>query len=111
MKKLITPIKFVAPFFQRFFCLLLLLVFVSRLHSQTLIKVSGTVMDAENNKPLAGVSAGVKGGNITTATDANGNYTLNVNSNATLVFSYVGYAPEEIQVSGKNIINIALHVN
>jgi TonB-dependent SusC/RagA subfamily outer membrane receptor len=111
MKKSITPLKFVASSLQRFLCLILMLTFATHLHSQTLIKVSGTVMDGESNKPLVGVSAGVKGGNITTATDANGNYTLNVNGNVTLVFSYIGYTTQEIKVSGKNIINIALRVN
>lgn len=54
MKKLITPVKFVATFLQRFLCLILLLIYVSPLHFQNLINVSGLVKDVENDKQMAG---------------------------------------------------------
>lgn len=111
MKKLITPATFVAASPQLVLYLFTLLFFVTQLHAQNAIKISGIVTDAESNKPLEGVSASVKGGKIATVTDANGNYTLNATSKATLVFSYVGYGPEEIRVTGKNTINIGLRAN
>lgn len=109
MTKLIPPAKFVAASPQLVLYLFTLLFFAPQLHAQNAIKVSGTVIDAESNKPLEGVSASVKGGKIATVTDANGNYTLSVTAKATLVFSYVGYMPEEVRIAGKNVLNIILH--
>lgn len=70
-------------------------------------EVSGTVSDASG--PLPGASVLVKGTTNGTQTDFDGNYTLNnVDSDATLVFSYIGYKTIEIAVSGKTSINITL---
>jgi len=69
--------------------------------------VSGTVSDASG--PLPGASVVVKGTTNGTQTDFDGNYTLNnVASDATLVFSYVGFATQEIVVGGKTTINVTL---
>ncbi|MEX0288224.1 MAG: SusC/RagA family TonB-linked outer membrane protein [Flavobacteriaceae bacterium] len=69
--------------------------------------VSGTVTDA--NGPLPGASVVVKGTTNGTQTDFDGNYTIsNVDSNATLVFSYIGYATQEIAVNGQSTINVVL---
>tara|TARA_R110000796_G_scaffold250788_4_gene380719 strand:- start:85036 stop:88032 length:2997 start_codon:yes stop_codon:yes gene_type:complete len=70
-------------------------------------EVSGTVSDA--NGPLPGASVLVKGTTNGTQTDFDGNYSLsNVGSDATLVFSYIGYKTAEIAVSGKSTINVTL---
>lgn len=69
--------------------------------------VSGTVSDA--NGPLPGASVVVKGTTNGTQTDFDGNYTLNdVDSSATLVVSYIGYAPKEVAVNGQSTINVIL---
>ncbi|NAS12749.1 SusC/RagA family TonB-linked outer membrane protein [Poritiphilus flavus] len=69
--------------------------------------VSGTVSDATG--PLPGASVVVKGTTNGTQTDFDGNYTIsNVDSNATLVFSYIGYATQEIAVNGQSTINVVL---
>lgn len=69
--------------------------------------VSGTVSDA--NGPLPGASVVVKGTTNGTQTDFDGNYTLNnVDSGATLVFSYIGYASQELAVNGQSTINVTL---
>lgn len=69
--------------------------------------VSGTVSDASG--PLPGASVVVKGTTNGTQTDFDGNYTLNdVASDATLVFSYIGYATQEVTVSGQTSINVTL---
>ena len=52
-------------------------------------KVSGVVMDKELNEPLAGVNVLQKGTTIGTVTDMDGNYSLEVDGKATLVFSYL----------------------
>lgn len=60
------------------------------------IDVSGKILD-ENGLPLPGASVKVKGSQISTVTDQNGNFTLrNVDENATLVISYLGYADREL---------------
>lgn len=70
-------------------------------------EVSGTVTDA--NGPLPGASIVVKGTTNGTQTDFDGNYTLNnVDSNATLVVSYIGYSTQEIAVNGRSTINVVL---
>lgn len=69
--------------------------------------VTGTV--TEEAGPLPGASVIVKGTSNGTTTDFDGNYTLNdVGANATLVFSYVGFANQEIAVNGQSVINATL---
>lgn len=71
--------------------------------------VSGTVTSADNNNPLIGVNIVVKNTNMGTTTDADGNYALEgIAGDAVLVFSYIGYAEEEVSVDGRSEINVAL---
>jgi hypothetical protein len=61
--------------------------------------VTGRVSD--NSGALPGASVVVKGTTNGTQTDFDGNYNLdNVANDATLVFSYIGYKSQEIQVNG-----------
>ena len=69
--------------------------------------VSGTV--SEPNGPLPGANVLVKGTSNGTTTDFDGNYTLNnVAADATLVFSYVGFAQQEVAVNGRSTVNVTL---
>ncbi|MEM0932205.1 MAG: TonB-dependent receptor [Bacteroidota bacterium] len=69
--------------------------------------VTGTVSDATG--PLPGASVVVKGTTNGTQTDFDGNYTLNdVASDAVLVFSYIGFATQEISVNGQTTVNVTL---
>ena len=69
--------------------------------------VSGTVSDSSG--PLPGASVVVKGTSNGTQTDFDGNYTLNdVAGDATLVFSYIGFASQEVSVNGQTTINVTL---
>lgn len=69
--------------------------------------VSGTVTDSSG--PLPGASVVVKGTTNGTQTDFDGNFTIdNVDSSATLVFSYIGYSTQEIAVNGQGTINVIL---
>lgn len=70
-------------------------------------KLTGTVYD-QNNEPVIGASVMVKGTTIGTATDIDGNFTLNVPSSGTLVVSYVGYKTQEIALSGQKELRIDL---
>lgn len=72
--------------------------------------VSGTVTDANDGMGIPGVSVVVKGTTIGTTTDIDGNYTLKVDANSTLVFSFVGYKTQEILVGDQTQINVILSV-
>jgi TonB-linked SusC/RagA family outer membrane protein len=72
------------------------------------VQVSGVVTDAADGQPLPGVSVVVKGTTVTTSTDANGRYTINVAGDATLVFSFIGMKAQEVAVAGRATINVAL---
>ncbi|CAM4186351.1 SusC/RagA family TonB-linked outer membrane protein [Zobellia nedashkovskayae] len=68
--------------------------------------VSGTVSDA--NGPLPGASVVVKGTTVGTQTDFDGNYSIEAGSDATLVFSYVGFKAQDIAVNGQTSVSVTL---
>src|SRR3954466_5131180 len=75
------------------------------------ISVSGKVTGANDQQPLQGVSVTVKGTTIGTATDAEGLYRFNnVEGNATLVFSIVGYQAMEVPIRNRTVIDVSLQV-
>ncbi|MEX0929991.1 MAG: TonB-dependent receptor, partial [Balneolales bacterium] len=72
-------------------------------------EVTGTVTDSETGESLAGVNILLKETSRGTTTDLDGNYALTVPTDENvLVFSYVGYQPQEVEVDGRTEINIAL---
>jgi TonB-linked SusC/RagA family outer membrane protein len=71
------------------------------------LKITGVVTD-DGNQPLPGVTIKVKGTNITAATDVEGRYTINAPDNATLVFSFIGFATQELPVNGKGQLNVQM---
>lgn len=70
--------------------------------------VQGKITDAENNSPLPGVSIVIKGTNKGTNTDGQGKYRLSVPANASLVFSFVGYTPQEISVGNRTVVDLSM---
>ena len=74
------------------------------------ITVSGTVLDKTTNDPLSGVSVVVKGvANAGTITDMDGKFTLKLPyAEAPLVFSYLGYQPQEIVPGAKKELTVLL---
>ena len=72
------------------------------------IMVSGRVTTIDTGEPLPGVNVIIKNTSQGTLTDLNGKYQLEVDPNATLVFSYVGYIREEIAVNGRSVIDVTL---
>lgn len=69
--------------------------------------ISGTITD-ESGKPLVGVSVLVKGSSRGTTTNSKGEYTIDAEENDVLVFSYVGYEPQEFKVGGNSSYSISL---
>ncbi|MET4082125.1 TonB-linked SusC/RagA family outer membrane protein [Pedobacter sp. UYP30] len=70
-------------------------------------KVTGKVTDSKG-ETLVGVTIAVKGTKTGTSTDANGNYSIEAPSNATLLFAYVGYVAQNIPLNGRTTINVQL---
>lgn len=70
-------------------------------------RITGTVKDA-TGLAMPGVGIKVKGTTTTSVTDTDGKYVINAGGNSTLVFSYVGYAEQEVAANGRTNINITL---
>jgi TonB-dependent starch-binding outer membrane protein SusC len=76
-------------------------------HPQEVVK--GRVSDLKTAEPLPGVSILVKGTTTGTATDANGDYSIQVpDLNSVLVFSYISYTTEEVAINGRSTIDLGL---
>lgn len=69
--------------------------------------VSGTVID-DTGEPLVGANVVIKGTTSGTTTDLDGNYRLQVGDNSVLIFSFVGFASQEITVGSQTVIDITL---
>lgn len=73
----------------------------------TAIEIKGKITD-DKGDPLVGVSITIKGINIGTSTDANGNFNINAEPNATLIISYVGFETTEVKVGNRSTISMQL---
>ena len=71
------------------------------------IQVKGTVVD-NTGLTVIGASVLEKGTTNGVITDLDGNFTLDVAKNATLVISYVGYSTQEIAVNGRTKLEIVM---
>lgn len=69
--------------------------------------VSGKVTD-DNGESLPGVNVVIKGTTTGTTTDLDGNYRLSVEDGATLIFSFVGFETQEIEVGARSVIDMAM---
>ncbi len=75
--------------------------------AQSSLQVKGKVTSSEGAMP--GVSIQVKGTTTGVVSDANGEYTLTVESeNSILVFSFIGFLTEEVAVNGKTVIDMLM---
>jgi len=71
--------------------------------------ISGTVTDAIDNTPLIGVNVVVKGTGTGTISDLDGNYSISVpNQNSVLEFSYTGFSDLDVVTGSQSIINISM---
>lgn len=70
-------------------------------------EIKGKVTDAQGI-PLPGVSVRLKGTNIGTTTNSEGNYLLNIPDSGTLTFSFVGFETQEIVLNGRTSLNVSL---
>ena len=70
--------------------------------------VTGTVSSEEDGMPLPGVNVIEKGTTNGVVTNMDGEYSIEVSEDATLVFSYLGFQTQEVQVNSRQLINIDL---
>lgn len=72
-------------------------------------QITGTVTDAENDRPLPGVNISVKGTTTGTSTDSEGNFDLTVPTlNDTLMFSFIGYQTQQVPINNRTSIAVQL---
>lgn len=71
-------------------------------------EVKGKVTDSESGENLPGVNIIVKGTTQGTTTNANGDFAISVSSDATLIFSFIGYQTIEAAVGSQSTLNIAM---
>lgn len=86
-------------------CLLLLSV---NIFAQNTISITGIVTD-EQKEPLVGVNVSVKDEpGLGAITDINGRYTVKVKEYSKLVFSYIGFEKEEVQIKQQRTMNVVM---
>lgn len=91
-------------------CLFMLL-YGSVAYSQQNLTVSGKITSA-TGEVLPGVTVVLKGTSVGTAADGAGNYSLPVpDGNGTLVFSFIGYTPQEVPINNRTTIDVSLEVD
>ena len=92
---------------KRYMLTLLITVVALVAHAQE-ITVKGTVISSADNEPMIGATVKIKGTGTGTVTDFDGNYSIKVDRNATLVFSMIGYNTVEEMVNGRTSINVVM---
>lgn len=70
--------------------------------------VTGTVVESDDSKPMAGVTVKVKGTDKATQTNENGVFSISVSKGQVLQFSYVGHKPREITVGDASTISVSM---
>lgn len=84
----------------------LLVIFAAAATAQQRVRVSGNVKD-DGGESVIGATVVVKGTNVGVVTDFNGNYSISfTNADATLLFSMLGYDPQEVKVGGQTKIDV-----
>jgi TonB-dependent starch-binding outer membrane protein SusC len=87
---------------------LLFLLLLANLSLMAQTTITGVVKD-QDGKPMAGVTVVVKGTTVGILSDSNGKYALVApKGSTTLLFSFVGFTSQEIEINGKSAIDVSL---
>jgi TonB-linked SusC/RagA family outer membrane protein len=70
--------------------------------------VSGTVTSVEEGTGLPGVNVVIKGTAVGTVTDADGRFSISAPSDATLVFTFIGLASQEVPINGRSTLSVSM---
>ena len=87
---------------------LLITVLINSVQGQSDQAITGRIISADDNQPMAGVSIVIKGTTTGTATRADGTYSLNAKPNSTIIASFIGYESQEIAVGNRSVVDITL---
>src|ERR1700743_140179 len=87
---------------------LLLCCMISSLVVTAQTKHSGKVIGSDDKQPLVGAAVRIKGTNLGTVTDVNGEFALALTSGQTLVVSYLTYQTLEVNVTSDQYLTITL---
>ncbi len=71
-------------------------------------RITGRVLSGKDQQAIPGVNILVRNTQLGTTTDGNGNFTLNVPTNATLVFSAIGYAGKTVEIGNQTQLSVTL---
>ena len=92
-----------------FFLSIFSLVMLSFTASAQQKKITGTVLNASTNSPLAGATISVENAKATSITDSNGKFEIMVpNGNATLLVSFVSYETKKVPLNGQSQVSVSL---
>jgi TonB-linked SusC/RagA family outer membrane protein len=87
-----------------------LILFVGTIWAQKLT-VSGVVTSAGDGEPIPGASVVIQGSTQGTITDIDGKYSISVNGDDILAFSFIGLTTQEVAVNNRSTINVALEAS
>lgn len=73
--------------------------------------ITGRVISQEDGKPLQGVTVSIARGRVGAITDEQGNFKLRVShADEKLIFSFAGFATQEVEVAGRSVIDVSMAV-
>ncbi|MBS1486544.1 MAG: TonB-dependent receptor [Bacteroidetes bacterium] len=87
---------------------LILLLATTAVAQQGNISVKGKITDETTGVAMPGVNVVEKGTTNGVASDSQGNYVISVNSNATLIISFIGYEPVTIPVGDRSVVDVKM---
>lgn len=83
---------------------------VQAMQSGKITRITGTVLDT-NGEPVIGAAVIEKGTSKGTITDLEGHFIFDVNENATLEVSYVGFTTQQLIAQGGKVLTVTLKEN
>lgn len=93
---------------KRIITLLTVLMAVTGFAQDIPLKITGKVTDAQTKEAIPYASVHLEGTMIGVSTDAEGNYSITIEIDGTLVFSSIGYKSREVVINGREVLNVAL---
>jgi hypothetical protein len=91
--------------------LTVLLLFVTAFAVAQNRTVTGKVTAADDGSALPGVNIHEKGTSNGAVTDSNGSFSISVGPNAVLIFSFVGFKPQEVTVGNQTAVEVSLNTD
>src|SRR5471030_2819950 len=70
--------------------------------------VTGKIIGSDDGQPLPGVSIKLKDKQTSTVLGADGSYTIAAKAGDVLIFTYLGYAPQQIYVGSNQVVNVTM---